>query len=137
MLSIIFGYSKYYVDSLSENVKRGNRAKVSQGWRPNMAPLGYRNCKETRTIVRDPDRFPLVRRMFELMLAGTHSPRDIYILARDDWCLRTPQRSRSGGRRSDERRAGKECDRTCRSRWSTSHYRKYEAYTRAATNDKK
>ena len=27
MLSITFGYSKYYVDSLSENVKRGNRAK--------------------------------------------------------------------------------------------------------------
>lgn len=40
MLSIIFGYSKYYVDSLSENVKRGNRAKVAQGWRPNGAPIG-------------------------------------------------------------------------------------------------
>src|SRR5881396_1044473 len=30
MLSIIFGYSKYYVDSLSENVRRGYRAKVQQ-----------------------------------------------------------------------------------------------------------
>lgn len=28
MLSIIFGYSKYYVDSLSENIRRGNRTKV-------------------------------------------------------------------------------------------------------------
>src|SRR5690348_14511202 len=37
MLSIIFGYSKYYVDSLSENVKRGNRAKAERGWRPNHA----------------------------------------------------------------------------------------------------
>lgn len=98
MLSIIFGYSKYYVDSLSENVKRGNRAKVAQGWRPNMAPLGYRNCKDTRTIVRDPDRFPLVRRMFELMLSGTHTAREIYLAARDDWGLRTPQRKRSGGK---------------------------------------
>src|SRR3990172_1524990 len=34
MLSIIFGYSKYYVDSLSENVRRGNRTKVENGWRP-------------------------------------------------------------------------------------------------------
>ena len=34
MLSITFGYSKYYVDALSENVKRGNRAKVERGWRP-------------------------------------------------------------------------------------------------------
>jgi hypothetical protein len=32
MLSIIFGYSKYYVDNLSENVKRGNRTKIEHGW---------------------------------------------------------------------------------------------------------
>ena len=31
MLSIIFGYSKYYVDNLSENVKRGNRKKIANG----------------------------------------------------------------------------------------------------------
>ncbi len=49
MLSIIFGYSKYYVDSLSENVKRGNRTKVENGWLPNFAPTGYLNDKETKT----------------------------------------------------------------------------------------
>ena len=43
MLSIIFGYSKYYVDNLSENVKRGNRTKLKNGWRPNCAPIGYLN----------------------------------------------------------------------------------------------
>src|SRR5437764_9343051 len=42
MLSIIFGYSKYYVDSLSENVRRGNRTKVQNGWLPHIPPLGYR-----------------------------------------------------------------------------------------------
>src|SRR3546814_16483233 len=30
---------------------------------------------------------------------------------------------RVGRRRSEERRVGKECVRTCRSRWSTSHYK--------------
>src|SRR5215467_3712096 len=49
MLSIIFGYSKYYVDSLSENVKRGLRAKFQLGWLPGMAPFGYLNDKETST----------------------------------------------------------------------------------------
>ena len=34
MLSIMFGYSKYYVDNLSQNIKRGNRAKAERGWRP-------------------------------------------------------------------------------------------------------
>ena len=38
MLAITFGYSKYYVDSLSENVKRGNRAKIERGLWPNRAP---------------------------------------------------------------------------------------------------
>ena len=42
MLSIVFGYSKYYVDSLSENVLRGYRAKVENGWLPGLAPVGPR-----------------------------------------------------------------------------------------------
>src|SRR5258706_10636961 len=65
MLSIIFGYSKYYVDSLSENVKRGNRAKVEKGWWPNLAPPGYKNDRDTRTITPDAERFVLVRRMWD------------------------------------------------------------------------
>jgi DNA invertase Pin-like site-specific DNA recombinase len=97
MLSIIFGYSKYYVDSLSENVKRGNRMKIEKGWRPNHAPIGYRNDLATKTIVPDPDRFPLVRRIFDLALTGSYSIRDLTILARG-WGLKTPLRKRSGGK---------------------------------------
>ena len=98
MLSIIFGYSKYYVDSLSENVKRGNRAKVEKGWRPNQAPLGYHNDKETKTIVRDPLHFPLIRSMYDLMLTGAYSPKRIALIARDEWGFRTPRKKRIGGR---------------------------------------
>lgn len=97
MLSIIFGYSKYYVDSLSENVKRGNRTKVENGWRPNQAPLGYLNNKETKTIVRDPLHFPLIRQMYELMLTGIHTPKQIALIARDEWGFRTPKKKRIGG----------------------------------------
>lgn len=50
MLSIIFGYSKYYVDSLLENVKRDNRTKVERGWRPSWAPTGYLNELVQKTI---------------------------------------------------------------------------------------
>jgi len=97
MLSIIFGYSKYYVDSLSENVRRGNRTKVENGWLPNCAPVGYLNDKETRTIVPDSERFPLVRRMWEVMLTGTNSPRTIRHIATHEWGLRTKPRKRIGG----------------------------------------
>jgi site-specific DNA recombinase len=98
MLSVLLGFSKYYVDSLSENVKRGNRTKVEKGWWPNLAPIGYLNDKETRTIVKDPDRFSLVRRMWESMLTGVHSPKEIYEMARYEWGLQTPKRKRIGGK---------------------------------------
>ena len=97
MLAITFGYSKYYVDSLSENVKRGNRAKIERGWRPNMAPIGYRNDKDTKTVVPDPDHFPIVRRIFDEMLTTTSSVEDITRIANEDWGYRTPKRKRIGG----------------------------------------
>jgi site-specific DNA recombinase len=97
MLSITFGYSKYYVDSLSENVKRGNRTKVERGWRPNQAPIGYLNDKETKTIIKDPIHFPLIRKMFDLMLTGVYGPKEIALKARDEWGFRTPKKKRIGG----------------------------------------
>ena len=97
MLQIMFGQSKYYSDALSDNVKRGNQSKIEKGWRPNQAPLGYQNETATKTIVRDPVHFPLVRKMFDLMLSGAYSPRQIAIIARDEWGFRTPKRKRTGG----------------------------------------
>lgn len=96
MLSIIFGYSKYYVDNLSENVKRGIRAKIDRGWRPNRAPLGYRNDRATGTILPDPDRLPLIRRMFDHVLIHGTSAHTVARLARE-WGFRTPQTRRAGG----------------------------------------
>src|SRR5947209_17463632 len=78
MLSIIFGYSKYYVDSLSENVRRGYRAKVQMGWLPGLAPLGYLNDQVNKTIIPDPDRFSLIKDVWRLMLTGAYTPRRIW-----------------------------------------------------------
>ena len=39
MLNIMFGQSKYYVDSLSENTKRGLREKVRRGEYPGVRRL--------------------------------------------------------------------------------------------------
>ncbi len=98
MLQINFGYSKYYVDTLSENVKRGNKMKISRGWRPNQAPLGYLNERDEKTIVKDPERFSLLRRIFDLMLSEAYSAKDIALLARDEWGLTTPRKRKRGGR---------------------------------------
>ncbi len=77
MLSIAFGQSKYYVDNLSENTKRGLRQKVRRGEMPGLAPLGYINDVRTRTIVIDKRRAPLVVSAFELYSKGNKGLQEI------------------------------------------------------------
>jgi hypothetical protein len=62
-----------------------------------MAPLGYLNDVATKTIVKDPVHFPLVRKMFDLMLTGAYTPFQIALIARDEWGFLTPKRRKIGG----------------------------------------
>lgn len=97
MLQIMFGQSKYYSDALSENVRRGLRTRLANGWHPNLATFGYMNDRTARAVVPDRERLALVRKMFELALTGNYSGRRIARIARDEWGLRTPKRKRIGG----------------------------------------
>ncbi len=81
MLNIAFGQSKYYVDNLSENVKRGQRAKLRKGIWPSFAPLGYLNNHKDKTIVLDPESAPLIKKAFEIYSGGDHTLRSITRLA--------------------------------------------------------
>jgi DNA invertase Pin-like site-specific DNA recombinase len=100
MLTIMFGQSKYYVDSLSENVRRGNRTKREKGWLPGYAPIGYLNGRsETgdKIITPDPVRFPLIKRLWELFLTGAYSVTQLCAVARDELALRTRKHKKTGG----------------------------------------
>ncbi|MCD4653405.1 recombinase family protein [bacterium] len=99
MLNLIFGQSKYYVDSLSENVKRGNRTKLEKGWLPGVPPVGYVNDKDNHTIKPDPDRFRLVKKMWNLMLKESYSVPEVMRIANEDWGLRTKRFKRQGGKK--------------------------------------
>src|SRR3989338_2098922 len=77
MLSIAFGQSKYYVDNLSENVKRGLRQKVRKGEACGVAPTGYFNDLATHLMVPDPACFRLIREMFEFYANGSHSLKEV------------------------------------------------------------
>ena len=72
MLSIAFSQSKYYIDSLSENIKRGQRQKLKNGLWPQMAPLGYLNDK-TKNIVIDSAKAPLIKKTFEAYATGNYT----------------------------------------------------------------
>ncbi|MDD2766614.1 MAG: recombinase family protein [Candidatus Moranbacteria bacterium] len=76
MLSIAFSQSKYYVDNLSENIKRGHRNKVKDGIWPQMAPLGYVNVKG-RGIAPHPELAPLICKAFEAYATGNFTLRQI------------------------------------------------------------
>ena len=76
MLSIAFSQSKYYVDNLSENIKRGHRNKVKDGIWPQMAPLGYENVN--KRIVPDKIIAPLVKMTFEAYATGNFTLRQLH-----------------------------------------------------------
>lgn len=100
MLGIVFTQSKYYSDALSENVRRGNRAKRERGWLPSCAPIGYLNGRSPtgdKIIVSDPERFPMIRTLWKLMLSGGYSVAELRRIAARDIGLRTPERKRIGG----------------------------------------
>ncbi|KKS56718.1 MAG: Recombinase [Candidatus Magasanikbacteria bacterium GW2011_GWA2_42_32] len=77
MLNMAFGQSKYYIDSLSENVKRGLRQKVRNGIYPSLAPIGYINDVRKKMIMVDRKRSIIVRGAFELYAKGNSGLWDI------------------------------------------------------------
>ncbi len=77
MLNIAFGQSKYYIDNLSENIRRGHRTKLRRGVFPGFAPLGYLNNHRTRDIDIDLEKSPLLRKGFELYATGKYTLKQI------------------------------------------------------------
>lgn len=77
MLNMVFGQSKYYVDSLSENTKRGLRQKICRGEYPSLAPFGYLNDTRTKTVVVDKKFVPVIRQAFEMYSIGNYTLQSI------------------------------------------------------------
>lgn len=99
MLMVMFGHSKYQVDLLSEHVKRGNRMKRELGWFPGFAPMGYLNIRSdsgVKVIGRDPERFPVVKKLWELFLTGNYSGTELVALATERFGLRAKRQQRRG-----------------------------------------
>ncbi len=79
MLTIAFGQSKYFVDSLAENTRRGLRQKVRRGEFPSKAPPGYLNDSRTKTIVIDKRIAPIIKEMYEKFATGRYTLWDMAV----------------------------------------------------------
>jgi len=73
MLNIAFGQSKYFIDNLSENIKRGLRQKLRRGEWPSYAPVGYINDPVSRNIIQDKTKSNFVKRLFEMYSTGEYT----------------------------------------------------------------
>ncbi len=94
LLSVENGMANQYILDLKKAVVRGLNSKVAKGWFPHRAPEGYRNVDGI--IEKDPERFPLVRQIFDMVLSEGHSiPRVLSIIR--DWGYTTKKHKRTGG----------------------------------------
>ena len=72
-LSIALSNAKYYVDNLSENVKRGYRAKLRRGeWPGGMKPFGYMYDTRARNITPEPGKSAIVKKAYEAYATGNY-----------------------------------------------------------------
>lgn len=97
MLNLDFSMSKKYVDDLSDNVRRGNRAVLQSGRTTGVPPIGYLkeapldrlHGRGAGRTVKDPVRYPLVAELFRRFLTGAYSVPELTVFARDTLGLRS------------------------------------------------
>ncbi len=97
LFNVESGMANQFIIDLRKNSKRGMEGKADRGWLPSLAPLGYLNDKLEHVIREDPERFALVRRMWDLMLTGNYTPSQIREIANEQWGLRSAKRKHIGG----------------------------------------
>jgi site-specific DNA recombinase len=98
LFSLESGVANQFLLDLSKNVKRGMKSKLDKGWRPGAAPAGYINELAEHTIQKDPERFILIRKAWDLMLTGNYTIVQILDKLNNEWGFRSLKRKRSGGK---------------------------------------
>ena len=70
LMSVEMGMSTQFSIDLARDSKRGLLAKAERGWYPAYPALGYMSDttkrKGERIVIPDPDRFPLVRKAWDM-----------------------------------------------------------------------
>ena len=98
MFSVESGMANQFILDLRKNTIRGLEGKIERGWYPCKAPQGYLNNVVSKTINKDPDRFDLIKKMWDLMLTGSNQVSKILDIANKDWGYLTPKTKRAGGK---------------------------------------
>lgn len=67
--------ARFYVNNLSEEVRKGQKEKIAQGWLPTKPPLGYKTVGEKGHKIHkiDENKAVFIKQMFELYSTGNYS----------------------------------------------------------------
>ena len=67
--------AKKFISNLSEEVMKGQKEKIAQGWLPTKPPTGYKTIGEKghKIHIIDNEVAPLIKKMFELYATGNYS----------------------------------------------------------------
>jgi site-specific DNA recombinase len=91
MLSMIFSQAKYYTDKLSHEVTEKFIVRREAGQWLSLAPEGYLNYRDPvtgrKSVIVDPERFPLLRKAFDLILLEV-PPMSVLATLNDKWGYR-------------------------------------------------
>lgn len=85
----------FYINNLSEEVRKGQAEKIRQGWLPTKPQLGYKTIgdKGHKIHVVDKNVAPLIKKLFELCATGNYS-----LAALVEKMYKMGLRSRNGGK---------------------------------------
>ncbi len=97
VMAVELGMANQFIRDLSVDTKRGMKTRLEKGLPNGVVPQGYLNNKENKTTVKDPERFDLVRKMWDLMLTSNYTPPKILDIANNEWGYRTRKFKRIGG----------------------------------------
>ena len=98
VFSVEAGMSNQYIRELAVNTKRGMASKAEKGGKNGVPPIGYLNNVIDKTIITDPDRFELVRILWDKMLTGTYSISQLTRYADEELNLTIHKRGKTGGK---------------------------------------
>ncbi len=111
MLQLVMNQSQYESSKQGKDVRRGMTQKASMGERPGVVPIGYMKAPLTDELggmirnkdkivtktVDDPERIDFIKRMWQMLLSGLHTPRQIRKIATEDWNFTLRKTAKTGG----------------------------------------
>lgn len=98
VFSVDASQASEYVRKLAVDTKRGMQSKADKGDKPGIPPIGYLNDRIGKKIIIDPERFKLIRILWEKMLTGTYSIAQLVHIADEELNITVPVRGKTGGK---------------------------------------